>query len=356
MSTEQDKQQQSQQPVGNQPQQPYGNQPQQPYGGQPQQPYGNQPQQPYGNQPQQPYGGQPQQPYGYQQQPQQPYGYQQQPQQPYGYQQQPQQPYGYQQQPQQPYGYQQQPYGYQQPQQPVGMVMQASPAEKDAFFRSAASVFMLIFCIISTVNLLSSVIGDIVTLNISGLLTIVLDILIVIGLWLTWGAALKKNMKTTGLSMIKVPYTIQFVFTTIGFAFTLIFSCITLNFVSAIVGLLTYIFQAICFNSVKKTLVAAITINKDQSALGQKAGAFAAIMMIISASLTFISTVISYVTLQALSAALEELGLPEFITSMLTGGGVATVVIGAIALLAQISGAIVMLQFGKRLKAAHEGR
>ena len=290
-----------------------------------------------------------------QQQPQQPMGNQQQPQQqPYGYQQPPQQPYGYQQPPQQPYGYQQQPYGYQQqPQQPVRVALPASPAEKDAFFRSAGSVLMLIFCIISTINLITGFIGDIVTLNFSGVLTIVLDILIVIGLWLTWAAARKKNMKTKGLSLIKTPYTIQFVFAAISFAVTLVFNLITLSIISALVNIVVFVFQAICFSSVKKTLVAAITINKDQSALGQKSGSFAAVMMIISASFNFIGVVVSYITMQMVAEALSKLGLPEMLVSLISGGSTATIIIGAVTLVAQISGAIVILQFGKRLKAAH---
>lgn len=306
---------------------------------------------------------QPQQPsYGYQQQP--PYGYQQQPQQqPYGYQQQPQQPpYGYQQQPQQPYGYQQQP----QPQQPyyaapqpaaapvVVAPVSASPAEKDAAFSSASTIFMLILCIVYTINLVTGLVGKIITLDIGGLLLYVLEILIVVGIWITFANAKKKKLSSTGISLIRVPYIIQFVFAVLGFAGNLLIWIFTLNIISLIIGLITFIFQCICFSSVNKTLKLARDINQNKSVIGRKAGSFAAIVMIIYAVLNLISEIVGYITLAAISAALEGTAF-AWLGSLIGGGGIMVIVVAVVAFLASISGAIVMLQFGKKIKVINGG-
>ncbi len=327
------------------PQQPAA--PQQPQA--PQQPYQPQaPQAPYGY-PQQPAA--PQQPYGYPQQPQQPYGYPQQPQQPYGYPQQPQapqQPYGYPQQ--QPYYPPQQPYYPPQPQAPVAVP--ATPAEKNAFFSAAGSVFMLIFCIVSTLSLVTGLVGDILSFDFGSILLIVLDILMVIGLWITFANAKKQKIATNGISLIKVPYTIQFVFTCIGFGFNVIIWIATLNVISLLVGILSFVFTAICYSSVKKTLVMAKEINLHHSVRGRKAGSFAAIMMIISGALELAGTIVGQLTLAAITAMLEELGM-EGLAFLLGGASTVVYVVAAVAFLAKISGAIVLLQFGKKIKAAN---
>ncbi len=311
-------------------------------------------------QPQQPYG---QQPYGYQgQQPQQPY-YGQQPQQPYGYQpQQPQQPY-YGQQPQQPYGYQpqqpQQPYYAPQPQPQVVVVQQQAPvaapateAEKKAYFGPASSLFMLIFCIVSTINLFTGLIGNIVSLNIGNILLVIFDILITAGLWVTFAKAKKQKEAVGGLKLIKTPYTIKFVFSILGFVGNIVIWCITLNVLSLVFGIISFVFSCICFNSIKKTLNVAIDINNNLSVKGKKAGSFAAIVMIIEAVLALVSDIIGYVTLAAIVEGLEGTAF-EPIAALLGGGGTITLVVAIVAFLASISGAIVILSFGKKVKQAN---
>lgn len=281
---------------------------------------------------QQPYGGQ--QPNACQQQ----YG-----QQPNG-----QPPYGY--PPQQPY-YGQQPYYPPQPQTaPQPQILAASPAEKDAAFSSASTAFMLVLCIIGTLNLISTLIGDILSLNISGLLLFVLDILIVVGTWVTFANAKKKKLSSKGISLIRVPYIIQYVFSVFSFVTNLIVWILTLNIVSLLIGLVTFVFQCICFSSVNKTLKLARDIYMNKSVAGRKSGSFAAVMMIISASLTLISEIVGFVMLESIKAALQGSGMPSFIMTLLGTGGIITVVVSVVSFLVNISGAVVMLQFGKKIK------
>ena len=287
-------------------------------------------QQPYGQQPngyQPPYG---QQPNGYQP----PYG-----QQPNGY----QPPYG-----QQPNGYQPQPQPYYPPQ--MSTTMPASQEEKEATFKSASTVFMLILCIVYTVNLFTGFIGKIVSLDIGGLLLYILDILIVIGIWITFVNAKKKKLSSKGISLIRVPYVIQFVFSVFGFIANLVFWILTLNVISLIFGIITFIFQCICFSSVNKTLLIARDINQNKSVKGRKAGSFAAIVMIIYAVLNLINEIIGMVVLAALKEALSKLGLPEIIINLLGAGGAMAIVVMVVSFIASISGAIVMLQYGKKIK------
>lgn len=316
--------------------------------------------------------------YGYQQPPQPTYGYPQQPQPIYGYQ---QPTYGYQQPPQPTYGYAQPPYV--QPQAPVTpppvapipvappvqpassaysaprpqpaavVVTPASPAEKDAAFSAASTIFMLILCIVGTVNLVTGFIGKIVSFNIGGILLYVLEILIVVGMWITYLNAKKQKLSSKGISLIRIPYVIQFVFSVITFIVNIVTWIFTFNIVSLIFGILTFIFQCICFGSVNKTLKMARDINMDKSVVGKKAGSFAAIVMIIYAVLDLISEIIGFAMLEAIKAMLEEVGAPEILTTLLGSGGAIVIVVAIVAFLVSISGAIVMLQFGKKVKQAN---
>ena len=209
---------------------------------------------------------------------------------------------------------------------------------------------MLILCIVYTVNLFTGLIGKIVSLDIGGLLLFILDILIVIGIWITFANAKKKKLSSKGISLIRVPYVIQFVFSVFGFIANLVFWILTLNVISLIFGIITFIFQCICFSSVNKTLLIARDINQNKSVRGRKAGSFAAIMMIIYAVLNLINEIIGMVVLAALKEALSKLGLPEIILNLLGAGGAMAIVVMIVSFIASISGAIVMLQYGKKIK------
>lgn len=101
-------------------------------------------------------------------------------------------------------------------------------------------------------------------------------------------------------------------------------------------------------------------INQNKSVRGQKAGSFAAIIMIISASFTLISGIVQYATSEIIRAALQvafqAADVPDAIIDALCGGGSPmTIVSLVVAFLAGIAGAIVMLQFGKKIKEANGG-
>ncbi len=286
-------------------------------------------------QPQQPNFGQPsQQPYN-----QQPNGYQP--------------PYGYQQPPQPPYYGQPPQYYASQPQQFVMSPVVASPAEKEAAFSSGSSVFMLILCIVGTINLITGFIGKILTLDIGGILLYVLNILIVVGTWLTYAYARKNKLSSKGISLIRIPYIIFFVFSVLGFVGNLVIWILTLNIISLIIGIVSFIFQCICFSSVNKTLKLARDINQNKSVTGRKAGSFAAIVLIITAAIQLISEIVGYFTLETIKEALEKAGAPEFLTALIGGGGVMVIVVAVIAFIVNIAGAIVMLKFGKKVKLAN---
>lgn len=254
---------------------------------------------------------------------------------------QPQQP-NYQ-QPQQP----QQPYYPPQPQ--VVVAAPATPAEQGASFGAGGSVFMLILCIVGTVNLLTGFIGKILSLDIGGLLLYVLEILIVVGMWITFANAKKKKLSATGIKLIRVPYIIQFVFAVLSFVLNLVIWFMTLNILSLVFGILTFIFQCICFASVNKTLGLALDINRNKSVFGRKAGIFAAVMMIIFASFRLIGDIVGYITIEAIKTALGD----NFLAKLLGGGGIMTIIVAVVAFLSSIAGAIVILQFNKKVKQAH---
>lgn len=341
-----------------------------------------QPQDPQAQQAQQPQQ-QPQQSYGYPQQqqgyPQQQQGYPQQQQTYGGYPQQgyPQQQQGYPQQ-QQPYGYQQQqPYGYAQPAQPAQpayyapqpqpvaaapvvvaapvVALPASDAEKKAAFSAASSIFMLVLCIVSTVSLLANIISPFIGFDIlgvlGGLVDNILTILMVVGTWLVWANARKNNLSTKGIKLIRVPYIIAFVFGVISNFFGLIGYIITLQVISLVVGIIQFVFYIICFASVNKSLKIAQDINDNKSVADKKSGKFAAIAMIISATLTFIMAIVNYLIAEALG---ELSGFLKFVFNFFIGGGtIIDLVVSIVAFLASISGAIVMLQFAKKVNEAH---
>ena len=224
----------------------------------------------------------------------------------------------------------------------------ASPAEQNALFKSAGSFWMLIAAIVATVNLVSILVDDIFSLNIFGMLLIVLDILIVVGFWVTFANGRKQKLSAAGIKLIKVPYIIQYVFYVIRFALDLVGCILVFNVIGLLLGLITFIVETICFASVKKSLNVAQDIADNKSVAGRKAGKFAAIFMIISSVFSLVLELVKYFTGIGASPI-------EFIAKLLGSGvGIITIVSGVIALLVNISGAIVLLKFARKLKAAHE--
>lgn len=256
------------------------------------------------------------------------------------------------------YGYPQQPvYGAYPPPQPVYVtpvpqVATASPAEKDALFSTVGSIWMLIAAIVVTINVITGFISNVISLNILNILLVVCDILIAVGFWVSFVNGKKKKMSSAGLSLIRVPYIINFVFLVLGFIVNFLVWIFTLSVLSLVFGLLSFIFECICFSSVKKTLNMGTDIARNHSVAGRKAGVFAAVVMIISASLTLIQEIINYLTMAAIAELLEDTPI-AFIGAILSAGGVMTVVAAVIAFLAGISTAIVLLMFAKKIKQAN---
>lgn len=224
--------------------------------------------------------------------------------------------------------------------QPTPSGFQASEEEKSIFFGSAASIFMLIFCITSTINMIIGLIS---------FQSSILDVLIVIGLWITYANAKKNNLKTTGISLIKVPYTIKFVFSVFSFIGSLIVCFISFNIVTLLTTVVSFVVTCMCYSSINKTLKVAKEINLNHTVRGQKAGMFAGIIMIINAVVDFVVSLVGSGTLAAIGALLEQLGLGELAGILSTSGTLVTIA-SAITLVVSICGAIVILQFGKKLK------
>lgn len=212
---------------------------------------------------------------------------------------------------------------------------------------------MLILCIVGSVKLIPTLIGDIMSVNIKGLLLYVLDILILVGMWVTFANAKKQKLSAKGIKLIKVPYIIQFVFYVLSFAVNLVVWFFSLRIISLVIGIITFVITCITFASVKKTLKLAQDINNDKSVVGRKASKAAAVIMIISAAFTLIGDIIDYVMIEAIK---ESIGskLPKFILSLIGGGGVAALISAIVTFFVGILGAIVILQFAKKVKAANE--
>ena len=236
-------------------------------------------------------------------------------------------------------------------QQPVYVVQQpttASPAEKDAFFRTGGGLWMLIAAIVVTANFLAGVIS----FSLSSIFGSVLNVLIVVGFWVTWGKCRGKKLGAAGIKLIKIPFIIKFVFTVIGFVFTVIGQALTFQLISLLLGILSFVFDAIVFSTIKKALSVAGTIAEDKPAIGKKVGIAGAVIIIISAVISLLKDIFSpsvWTIIMSLMAQFmpQEISLP--FGSLAAMGYVAMVV----SFLASISIAIVIIKFSKNLKSAH---
>ena len=264
----------------------------------------------------------------------------------------PQQGYPQQGYPQQGYpqqGYPQQGYpqqGYPQP-APAPQPVTASPAEKDAFFRTGGGLWMLIAAIVVSVNFLAGIIS----FSLSSILGSVLNVLIVVGFWVTWARCRGKKLGATGIKLSKIPFIIKFVFTVIGFAFTVIGQAITFQLISLLLGILSFVFDAIVFSTIKKALTVAGTIAEDKPVFGKKVGIAGAVIIIISAVITLIKDILSpsvwTIIMTMMANFLPDMNMPFASLAAMEYVGM------AVSFLASISIAIVVIKFSKNLKAAH---
>lgn len=234
----------------------------------------------------------------------------------------------------------------------------ATEAEKNAYFKSAGSVLMLVVCIIATLSLIFGIIAPLlqfaVLTFVFGLIGSILTILILVGMWIAWSNAKKKTLNTTGIKLIRIPYIIQFIFMVIGSAVTIITTILAMTSVgvagevtdtegAAAVGigalaivllqaLIPFIFNCIIFASLNKTLKVAQSINNNNAVPGQKAGKALGIVLIISAVIDIILGIVGVI--------FNPLSIMSLISTIFTAAYM-------------IIGAIILLGFAKNLNAAH---
>lgn len=228
--------------------------------------------------------------------------------------------------------------------------MSATPAEKNALFSVAGSIFMLIFAIAFSANLILKFASNIVALDISAILTGIFsglfDALTVAGLWVLYVSARKKKLTTAGVTLIKVPLVITFIFGLIGGIFGLIGNVITLNVIGLIINLFKFIFYIMYFASIKNLLNLGRTIESDRSVMGRKAGMFAAIITIIFAVINLAGGIWDKLFGNALVIILELLGIGGGFTEVALGLGISAVVVE---FLISVYAAVLIIIFNKKL-------
>lgn len=245
------------------------------------------------------------------------------------------------------------------PQQPqTAGLAPATEAEKNAYFKSAGSVLMLVVCIVGTLSLVFGIIAPLLSFQlvsfIFGLIGSILTILIVVGMWIAWSNAKKKTLNTTGIKLIRIPYIIQFIFMVIGSAVTIITTILAMTAGgvagevtdtegAAAVGigalaivllqaLIPFIFNCIIFASLNKTLKVAQSINNNNAVPGQKAGKALGIVLIISAVIDIILGIVGVI--------FNPLSIMSLISTIFSAAYM-------------IIAAVVLLGFAKNLNAAH---
>lgn len=245
------------------------------------------------------------------------------------------------------------------PQQPqTAGLAPATEAEKNAYFKSAGSVLMLVVCIVGTLSLVFGIIAPLLSFQlvsfIFGLIGSILTILIVVGMWIAWANAKKNTLNPTGIKLIRIPYIIQFIFTVIGFAVVFITGILAITALGATgeatgteaatdVGIgalvfaliqptIIFIFDCIIFASLNKTLKAAQCINNNTTAVGQKAGKALGIVLIIAAVINIILGIVGLI--------LNPLGFMSLISTIIETAF-------------WIIGAVILLGFAKNLNSAH---
>ena len=185
----------------------------------------------------------------------------------------------------------------------------------------------------------------------------IFEILTIAGLWVIFAKCRGKKMGSAGITLVKVPLVINFIFYIIGFPFTLASVIMSFNIVNLFVTILTFIFNIMYFSSINKLLNLGKTIANDRSAYGNGAGMFAAVAIILMAIINLISALITpniltiiMMVLSKVGLSLSSLGLPEVAA---VAGIALTVnyVYLAITFIIEIYAAVMIIMFNKKLKA-----
>lgn len=231
--------------------------------------------------------------------------------------------------------------------------MPATDAEKNALFSVAGSVMMMVYAIVLSISTYFSVMGDIVSLNFLGLSGIIFDVLTVVGVWILFVTAKKKKLSATGVTLIRVPFVIVFIFSLIGDIFGLNLSIVTLNGLGIVISILKFVFNIIYFASIIKLLKMGTAIEKNKSVMGKKAGIFAAVATIIFAAVNLADALIDKLVGNVLlTFIIEKLG-PALGLDEISAAGSGVAAIGYVAIIVEflvsVYAAVMIITFNKKL-------
>ena len=246
---------------------------------------------------------------------------------------------------------------------------------------------MLIASVVVTLNLIALVVDIVTSRSFGNFLEVLFALLTTIGFWITYSAGKKKQLSPKGITLIKVPFVIQFVFEVIAFAGIIILLGLLLlgsAFASELAGqmssssgsatvgitsgilviavavvIVVFVVKCMYFSSVNKTLNIGLDISKDRSVAGRKAGLFAPVVMIISALCTFGLSLARYLLTATISSIISSIlgelgGGASSIAGALAGAGTFTLIAAVVTFIASISSAIVMIIFRNKLKKADQ--
>ncbi len=243
-------------------------------------------------------------------------------------------------------------------------------AKKEAVFSTASSLLMLILCIVTTVQVILSLATNFP----SSIFSNILPILMTIGMWITYSASCKKQSKTVGLQLIRIPFIITFVATIILWVIVAVLSIVAIvgamgsdkgNIVAAgaillVLSLIVLGFVYFYFRSINGCIKSGISILKDKSVDTNISGKFAAIVLIVYGLLTVLPQIALGGVILSGSPLIEDLlnsiglaQLTDTILSLLTGNGAMTIVTAVVSLAVSVIEAILIFRYIARVKKAN---
>lgn len=262
-------------------------------------------------------------------------------------------------------------------------------------FKTAGSVVMLLFAIGLTISLAVSLFASFPF----SLFSCILPLFTVIGVWILYANARKKQLNTTGIKFIKVPFVIQFVLSVIGMAFAIIAvvilyivffavgtaagagaagdaatgeaasvtatvaSVMGIVFIPILIALIvSLVFQILYFNSINGCLNDGLMIMQNNNPARKAPGMFAAVVIFISAALGTLPTVAYSVLAIAFRAEITQYITELFaeiensaevvkaIVDAFSSIGVMSVVSGIVTFLYEILSGVLLVQYVSRRK------
>ncbi len=244
-------------------------------------------------------------------------------------------------------------------------------AKKEAVFSTASSLLMLILCIVTTVQVILSLATNFP----SSIFSNILPILMTIGMWITYSASCKKQSKTVGLQLIRIPFIIKFVATIILWVIVAVLSIVAIvgamgsdssegiivaaGAILLVLSLIVLGFVYFYFRSINGCIKSGIAIVKDKSVNTNVSGKFAAIVLIVYGLLTVLPQIALGGVILSGSPLIEDLlnsiglaQLTDTILSLLTGNGAMTIVTAVVSLAVSVIEAILIFGYIGRVKKA----